>query len=346
MVKWDRQNIFRFFVTAVFVGAFVAMFIPFFSEILLAGIFAFAVEPRLGKVLQAKHLRWRPSVAVILILFFTVVLTPISIVGYKAYAFFSQIAKSGFQNSEFFKKLVLLKTGLLDRADSLLGRMNLTEQIDLSALSDDGMNSMGNWIMGASTSLVTNLPALMISIFVFCVALYFFLAEAGPIRRGFYRWELLPKGQADKLIHILQTSSYMTVVTSIVIGCIQASVVTIGAIACAAGDAVVVFVATFFFSFIPVIGAAPVALVLASYKFVIGMTGQGIALLIVAMVAGTVDNLVRPYLISSYDEGLHPLVSLMALIGALVVFGMPGLFLGPVIASVAVRIYPVLYPRS
>jgi predicted PurR-regulated permease PerM len=109
------------------------------------------------------------------------------------------------------------------------------------------------------------------------------------------------------------------------------------------GDFMVVFVVTFFVSFIPVIGAGPVALVLALYKLLLGDYGDAIGLGVVGIIAGTVDNLVRPYLISSNEGDLHPIVSLLAIIGALVIFGMPGLLLGPVIASVAVKIIPTLY---
>ena len=34
----------------------------------------------------------------------------------------------------------------------------------------------------------------------------------------------------------------------------------------------------------------------------------------------------------------------MALIGALIIFGMPGVFLGPVIASMAIAVVPIFYP--
>ena len=132
-------------------------------------------------------------------------------------------------------------------------------------------------------------------------------------------------------------------VSSIFIGVLQASIVGFGALVCGVGDFVVVFVVTFFCSFIPVIGAGPVALALSVYQLFLGEYGSAIVLGVLAFVAGTVDNLLRPYLVSSSEADLHPIVSLLAIIGALVTFGMPGLFLGPVIASVAVKIIPTLY---
>lgn len=343
MTNWTRHHYFKLFLTVLFVGAFILMFVPFYAEILLAAIFAWAIEPSLGKFLRSKHVKWRPSVAVILSAMFVVIALPLSIVGYKIYGYFAKISSTGFQNTEVFQKLVVLKTTVLEKVDSLLTTMNLKESIDLQAFSEDGLNRIGQIVMSISTHLVTNVPSFLLSVFIFCAALYFFLAEAGPLKRLFYKQGLLSKSDSDQFIKILQTSSYMTVVTSIVLGFIQATVVTLGAAFTRAGDIVVIFVVTFFCSFIPVIGAGPVAFALGIYKFLMGEVGQGIALLVVSVIAGTTDNLVRPYLISSYDDDLHPIVSLLALIGALVIFGMPGLFLGPVIASVAVKAIPLFY---
>jgi predicted PurR-regulated permease PerM len=152
----------------------------------------------------------------------------------------------------------------------------------------------------------------------------------------------LTPAESKRFIEILQKSSYNTVVSSVVIAAMQATIVTVGALILGSGDFTVVWVVTFFCSFIPVIGAGPVALALGVGDLLMGQYGTAIGFLVVAIVAGTMDNLVRPYLIASGDEDLHPVVSLLAIIGALLIFGMPGLFLGPVIASVAFKIIPAM----
>jgi predicted PurR-regulated permease PerM len=133
------------------------------------------------------------------------------------------------------------------------------------------------------------------------------------------------------------------VVTSIAIAALQATIVTIGSFIFSAGEWAVVWAVTFFCAFIPVVGAAPVALALGIFKLVMGQPGDFIGFLVVAVIAGTADNLVRPFLISSNEQDLNPVISLLAIIGALMLMGMPGLFLGPVIAGVAVKIIPTLY---
>jgi predicted PurR-regulated permease PerM len=276
---------------------------------------------------------------------FLLVAGPISMVTYRLYVYFSEISKAGFQNTELFKKLVLLRSGLLHGVNLLLESLHLENTIDFGLMSEDALTRIGNIVVEISTGFAYHLPGVLLSVLVFCVALYFFLAEGRMVKAAFLRMQFLTRTEAEALIKVLQRSCFNVVVTSLALGCLAATLVSLGALIFQGGDFLVVWVVTFFCSFIPVIGAGPVALALGLYKLLMGYYGEAIGFVGVAIVVGIVDNGVRPYLISSNEEVLHPAVSLLALIGALVIFGMPGVFLGPVIASVAIRIVPIFYPQ-
>jgi predicted PurR-regulated permease PerM len=64
-----------------------------------------------------------------------------------------------------------------------------------------------------------------------------------------------------------------------------------------------------------------------------GSTGSGTALLVISLVAGTLDNFVRPWLIRRGAE-LPLLLIFAGVIGGLMAFGVIGLFIGPVVLSV------------
>lgn len=343
MAATDRKRIFKFIVATVFLVAFTVLFAPFYAELLLAAVFAFAMEPTLGRWLQPRHLRWRTSVALILVAGFVVIAAPLTIVGYKVYASVVQISKSGLQNTEIYKKLYEVKGQFVEMGTRVTSRLGVSDQVDLAGLSEDALAKVTSATLTVVTGMVGNIPQIVLSIFIFVAALYFFLAEAAPLKQIFNRQNLLSPHEADRFIEVLQRASHATVVSSLIIGVLQSAIVGVGSLLFSAGDFMVVFVVTFFASFIPVIGAGPVAAVLALYKVLLGEFGPAIGLGVVAVIAGTVDNLVRPYLISNSEGDLHPIVSLLAIIGALLIFGMPGLLLGPVIASVAVKIIPTLY---
>lgn len=346
MTEWRKQDIFKVSLITILMLAFLGMFLPFYAETLLAAVFALAIEPALGRWLQLKHLRLKASVAGILVMMFVLVAGPISIVAYKFYLFLSGITQTGFQNTEMFQKLVLFRAQLLKFANKVLHTMSLENKIDLGGLSEEALNKIGTFMVAASTDFVYKIPDALISIFVFCVALYFFLAEARMLKTGFLRMKLLTQSEAEKLITVMQKASYNTVVTSIILGLLAAVMVALGAVFLDAGDFTVVFVITFFCSFVPVIGAGPVAFALGIYKLVMGAYGDAIGLVILSGVVGLTDNIVRPFLISSGEDDLHPAVGLLALLGALMIFGMPGLFLGPVIAIIAINVLDIFYPES
>lgn len=342
----SRRLNFKYFVVILFLLAFAVMFIPFYSELALAAVFAFAMEPSLGRLLHPRHLRWKMSVAAILFLMFLGIALPISFVLYRTYRYLVKLSESGVQNSELFQKAALIKEKVANAVDRVGGTLNLDWQFEISSTLDEGLNKVFEFFVKQSGAVVTQVPSLMISIFVFCAALYYFLAEGRTIKGAFMKQRLLTPNEASRFIDVIQQSCFATVVTSIIIAFMQASIVGVGALIFDTGDFAVIWVLTFFFSFIPVIGAGPVAVLMAIYHLLMDNYGGAVGFLVVAVIAGTADNLVRPYLISTQDQDLHPVVMLLAIIGALLVFGMPGLFLGPVIASVAIKIIPTLFDEE
>jgi len=64
-----------------------------------------------------------------------------------------------------------------------------------------------------------------------------------------------------------------------------------------------------------------------------GHSGWGTTLLVIAVVAGTIDNVVRPVLIKR-GANLPLLLIFAGVIGGLIAFGIVGLFIGPVVLSV------------
>ncbi len=342
-MSWTRKEIFKYLMATFFLLAFAFLFLPFYSEILLAAIFALAMEPSLGRWLQPRHFRWKISVALILAGMFVLLAFPINYVAYRTYRYFVKMSQSGVQNSELFQKLTELKSKVTEFITQLTSGWDLYEQFDFAGILDEGLTHSLNFVVGASTNIASRIPSLLISCFVFVAALYYFLAEARTLKTVFMKQRLLSPNEANNFIHLLQRSSYNTVITSIVIAALQATIVGVGSLIFQTGEFPVVWAVTFFLSFIPVIGAAPVAIALGLVELVMGSVGHAIGFGVVAIVAGTTDNLVRPYLISSNEHDLNPVVSLLAIIGSLLIFGMPGLFLGPVIASVAVKIIPTLF---
>jgi predicted PurR-regulated permease PerM len=146
---------------------------------------------------------------------------------------------------------------------------------------------------------------------------------------------------------VVQKSSYSTLVASAAIGALQASIVAFGGLIFGFKEFFLLFVVTFFTSFIPVIGAAPIAIILAVISLVQGEYLATVGLTVVALVAGSVDNIVKPLVFASAsEESLNPIVSLLAIIGAVIVYGLPGLLLGPILTELTLKIIPILFEEQ
>jgi predicted PurR-regulated permease PerM len=136
------------------------------------------------------------------------------------------------------------------------------------------------------------------------------------------------------------------VFSTLVVACVQSAVIVLGASIAGFGNLMVIFIITFFMSFLPVVGTVPVAVALAAYSLLQGEVGDGIIMLVALGIAGSIDNVIRAYIMTAEEESMHPLVSLLTLIGALAIFGIPGLFLGPIIAELAFAIGGIMNGTS
>src|SRR5262249_22012173 len=147
-----------------FIVTFAVLFVPFYAEILLAAVFALAIEPTLGKLLQRRQLRWRTSVALILAGMFVLIAAPVTMVAYKGYVTIVEISKTGFQNTEIFQKLTFIKGETLKIVNRLINRFGLG--VDLQELSGDSISTVANTVLGFVSHLINQIPSILLSVFV------------------------------------------------------------------------------------------------------------------------------------------------------------------------------------
>ena len=90
-----------------------------------------------------------------------------------------------------------------------------------------------------------------------------------------------------------------------------------------------------FFSFVPIVGSALIWVPISISLMVSGHLGRGIFLVIFcAVIVGTVDNLIRPWLISGRAE-MGGLVVFISVLGGISAFGLLGVVLGPIVVAAA-----------
>jgi len=114
---------------------------------------------------------------------------------------------------------------------------------------------------------------------------------------------------------------------------VQAVAATVGYLIVQVPHAVFFGLATFFCAFIPAVGTALVVLPLAGLLFLQGHPWKAVFLLAWAiLVVGTIDNLLKPFLIRG-GVRLPAAVIFLSLFGGIVLFGPLGFIAGPLIVT-------------
>ena len=125
----------------------------------------------------------------------------------------------------------------------------------------------------------------------------------------------------------------------ILIGLIQAAVLGIGLYFLGIPNTLLLTFVAAIFCVIPVLGSWLVWLPVSLVLFATGDTSKAIFLLVYgAFIVASIDNLIRPYLLSKHST-LNVAVALIGTIGGLYAFGIVGLVLGPLILAYAMILF-------
>ncbi len=196
-----------------------------------------------------------------------------------------------------------------------------------------------NFFKGFASSL----PELFLLLLVMVLCLYTFLIHGKKMRDFFQELFGFPKARMDEFILIFIDDARQVYVSNLATGLIQATIVAVTISISGLGEFFLIFFITLMLSFIPVIGAAPVFLPFGLYTFLNGNTKWTVIFFIVAVLAGLVDNLLRPWLASLGESRCPPVVSFICVLSGAIILGFPGLFIGILVGSLVFDTLPIFW---
>jgi predicted PurR-regulated permease PerM len=249
--------------------------------------------------------------------------------------------------TEFFSQqsFTLLIENALGKVTVLVDKVSTYFHFDQTMLREKFeilSNSLGSWILKMFSELATQIPDLALVGLVTMLSFYFFLSEEEKIRNLFNRYFYFNEINGNKFVSVLKSSCREVFLSNVLTGVLQSLIVSIAALLCNIGDFYIIFIITFIISFIPIIGAAPMAFAIGLFAFFDGHIGAGIVMSIVGVFSGLADNLVRPYLSSLGEIEVPAFIGFLSVIGGVIIFGLPGLFIGPLLASMVYGILPII----
>ena len=259
------------------------------------------------------------------------------------------VAFSAFAITESSEGLTLLSNSMRgERVDSLvdhlptplnrlarqvLGRLPVQNEAALARSIEKQLSAQvanAAKVVGATLSAT---GAFLFQTAMMLIAFYFLLLEGDTLVHWLDELSPLKRGQTRELLMEFKNVSYSVVLSTVVTSGVQALAALVGYLIAQVPHSLFFAGVTFFIAFVPAIGAGSVCLVAALLLFA---TGHPYAALFLALwgllVVGTVDNLIKPWLIR---RGMHlnGAVVFFALVGGFSAFGGVGLLLGPLVVT-------------
>jgi len=159
-------------------------------------------------------------------------------------------------------------------------------------------------------------------------------AKGEAVRDGILRFAARLGGEQGRETAVLAARTVRGVVLGVVVtALIQAAIAGTG-LFISGVPAAALLTAVILFLCLAQLGPLLVVIPAVIWLFWSGRTGAGITLLVVGVIAGALDNIVRPVLIRRGAD-LPLLLIFAGVIGGLIAFGIIGLFIGPVVLAVA-----------
>ena len=217
--------------------------------------------------------------------------------------------------------------------------------VNLSALAGQATSRFGEYLASELGTVVRNIALFLFELFVALFALFYCLRDGDAILNHIRRLLPFGEGMRERMLAEARDLIFASVTTGLVIAAVQ-GVICGGALAVVGiGSPVFWGVIMAFLSLLPVVGAWPIWIPAAIWLFSTGHSGR--ALILIAICGGvgsTIDNILRPVLLAG-RASLNGLLVFIGVLGGIIVFGVLGIVLGPIVVATAVGVLDV-YSKS
>jgi predicted PurR-regulated permease PerM len=341
--KDTRTSLVTFLIVLVaVVGVTLRMVAPYLMAITMGGILALLANP-VYRRLVGRGLK--PQLAAALVTVGVIVIVVGPLLGFAGVAIRQAITVGKWiANAPH-----LSVPEILDRVrawlpiDAVVG-----DTAEMQAQLQEWLQGVGSATTAFLLQLAKSLPDVILQMLLACLACYFFFLDG----RHFFSW-LYNKIPLETDIRHKLTSSFRDTAISVVwasmaAAATQAVVMGLAFLILGVPAATLAAGATFIFAWIPILGSTPVWISGATYLFMQGFPAKAAVMVGFGAFTGVIDNFVRPWVLKGRGE-MHPLVSLVAIFGGIQMFGIFGVFIGPILAAIVItllQVWPIVGRRS
>ncbi len=218
---------------------------------------------------------------------------------------------------------------------------------EIIPIQDDGfrqkvitsVDDIGKVLIGYMGAATGNAMSVLFQMAVTIMLLYFIFRDGESFIRKLRSSALIPEEDVDVFVRetggVISAVIYGVIFTAMLQGLLGG----IGFWVTGLPAPVLFGAIMFILAMIPFAGTALVWGPAAIYLIYYGMIGKGIFLIIWGLLAvGMIDNFLRPYFISK-RLGFHVVLSFIGILGGMSAFGLLGVFLGPLLLALMIRLF-------
>lgn len=327
--------------------AFALILWPLFGAILWSTVIAILFAPVYRRLSTAMRSRRTLAALATVVIILVMVIVPVTVIAaslvQEALDMYSRIQSKELNLGGYFQQVF---DALPEWASNLLRRFHLT---NLGAVQDRlsaALMKGGQFIAARALHTGQNAFSFIVSLFVMLYLLFFLLRDGDDLSRRIADTIPLRPNHKRALLDTFTVVIRATVKGNIVVAVLQGALG--GLIFWILGIHAPLLWAALMavLSLLPAVGAALVWLPVAIYFLATGALWEGIVLVAYGvLVIGLVDNVVRPVLVGR-DTKMPDYVVLIATLGGIVIFGLNGFVIGPVIAAVFMAAWEISSPRA
>jgi len=316
--------------------AFLYLVKPFFYPIFWAAIIAGIFYPVFKKIKSTiKHANISSLITIVIIL--VIIIIPVALLS-------SLILK---ESLSLYTSLSNNQAPIISAVKNVIGwvqnnpitdRFNIDEQ-QVTAKLTEIAKTIAGFSLTAAKNLTQNSLTFLVMFVIMVYALFFFLKDGEKILKKLAH--ISPLGDEHEIIMYKKFTSTVRAVLkgTLIVGAIQGFLGGVLFYIAGIESALILGIIMMLFSIVPGFGSYVVWLPAAITMFILGNVWQGVLLVVVgAAVISTIDNLLRPILVGK-DTQMHPLLILFSTLGGLLIFGISGFIIGPIITALLLSLW-------
>nr|WP_207161365.1 AI-2E family transporter [Rhabdochromatium marinum] len=315
---------------------FLSMIQPFLMAIFLSGIFSALARPvylRLDQWFKGRH---HLASLVTLLIMVAIVLIPLtSLIG----VVIAQAIDVSESVTPWVKKLtepgvLTAKIEHLPLYDVLLPYREL-----LISKAGEAVSLVSTFLVGGLSSLTLGTANVVFMIFVMLYTIYFLQMDGHRLVEKILYYLPLKSSDEHLMLDKFTSVTRATLKGTLLIGALQGTLAGIAFAVAGINNAVFWGTLMAVLSVIPSIGSALIWIPAVILLMIQGQVLSSLLLgLFCGLIVGSLDNVLRPILVGK-DTKMHELMIFFSTLGGIMMFGLTGIFIGPLIASLFITIW-------